>query len=244
MGRPADSVKTSTSILPIFPLLSSHDVPTRLDASLSLLTSLPFDSTSNSGTPIEDADTPYAITRLVKGLASSNEASRQGFAVALTELLARLPTELSTPVLPLIISTSTPTSGADSREERELLFARLLGLHAVIRSGVLYRPTSTDGETFREVILALLALSGRKSWMKEPAYWVIIEGVRTLLELVGENIPGWKEAELAWCLQRLVNDSREKSKGFSAEKIALVLVLQAYGIVRRLLSRIMELNDN
>ena len=224
-----------TSIIPLFPLLASHDVPTRLDASLSLLTALPSISLNkeiSESTSAEDADTPYAIKRLVKGLASSNEASRQGFAVALTELLARLPTDQSATVLPLIISLSTPTAATDSREERELCFSRLLGLHACIRSGVLSRPATTNGETFKEVILALLALGGRKSWMMEPAYWVLIEGVRTLLELEGEAIPQWKDGMTAWCIQRLLNDSREKARGFGPEKVALVLLLQSYGVVR------------
>lgn len=221
---------TSGLALSLFPLLSSHDVPVRIDAALSLLTSLPYDT----ATTADDVETPYAIKRLVNGLASSNEASRQGFAVALTELLTRLPTELSTPVLPLIIASSTAASGTDSKEERELLFARLLGLHAVIRSGILFRvePTTT-GESFKEVILALLALAGRKSWMREPAYWTMINAVKALLELEGEShVPEWREEMMKWCLQRLINDSREKAKGFSAEKVALVLTLQTYGVVR------------
>lgn len=229
MVRP--TVDSKASILPLFPLLSSHDIPTRLDASYSLLTSLPLGAPVASGAPVEDADTPYAIKRLVNGLASSNEASRQGFAVALTELLARLPLEHSQTVLPLIISTSTPNAGADSREERDLLFARLMGLHAVIRSGVLFRPDTTNGETFKEVILALLALSGKKSWIREPAFWVLIEGVRTLLELEGEAVPDWNEGMGAWLIQRLLNDSREKARGFGPEKVGLVLVLQAHGVV-------------
>lgn len=218
------------SILPLFPLLSSHDPPTRLDASLSLLTALPALSASSTPASAEDADTPYAIKRLVTGLGSSNEASRQGFAVALTELLARLPADKAATVLPLILSTSTPTAGSESREERDLLFARLLGLHAVVRSGVLFRAEQPDGgESFKEVILALLALSGKKSWIREPAYWTLIESVRTLLEL--SPPVEWRDEIAAWVIQRLLLDSREKARGWNPEKIALVLVLQTYGVV-------------
>lgn len=224
---------SKTSILPLFPLLSSHDLPTRLDASLSLLSSLPLSTSSASASTSEDADTPYAIKRLVTGLASSNEASRQGFAVALTELIARLPDERAQTVLPLVLSTSTPNAGSDSREERDLLFARLLGLHAVIRSGILFRVGCTNGETFKEVILALLALSGKKSWIREPAYWVLIQGITTLLALEGgdDSVPAWREEMGGWMIQRLLNDSREKARGFSSEKVALVLVLQAHAVV-------------
>ncbi|KAK4703351.1 DNA polymerase phi, partial [Phenoliferia sp. Uapishka_3] len=218
-----------TSILPLFPLLSSHDPPTRLDASLSLIQLLPLDAAPAPNQ--NDADTKYAIKRLVTGLGSSNEASRQGFAVALAELLARLPVEQANDVLPLILTSSTPATGHDSREERDLLFARLLGLHAVLRSGVVYRPEATNGETFKDVILALLALSGKKSWIREPAYWVLIEGVRTLLNLTGEaDVPAWREDIGQWIIQRLLVDSREKARGWSPEKISLVLVLQACGV--------------
>ncbi|KAL8283181.1 hypothetical protein RQP46_005959 [Phenoliferia psychrophenolica] len=226
-----------TSILPLFPLLSSHDPPTRLDASLSLLQSLPLDlahppSASAAATSTtHDADTEYALKRLVTGLGSSNEASRQGFAVALAELLARLPLERANDVLPLILTSSTPATGHDSREERDLLFARLLGLHAVLRSGVLFRPDQTNGESYKDVILALLALSGKKSWIREPAYWVLVEGVRTLLELEGETeVPSWREDIGQWVIQRLLVDSREKARGWGPEKIALVLVLQTCGV--------------
>ncbi|KAI5479615.1 DNA polymerase phi subunit [Pseudohyphozyma bogoriensis] len=213
------------SFLPLFPLLSSHDLPTRLDSSVTLITSLPLDNSSS-----DDADTPYAVKRLVNGLGSSNEASRQGFAVALAELLARLPPKKADEVLPLILSTSTPTAGSDSREERDLLFARLFGLHAVLRSGVVTRPSTTNGETFKEVVLALLALAGKKSWMRESAYWVMIEGVRSLLELDGAAAPAWRDDITAWIIQRLLNDSREKARGWGPEKVALILTLQSNGV--------------
>lgn len=219
------TTETKPSILPLFPLLSSHDTPTRLDASLSLLTALPLQAT-------HDQDTPYALKRLVNGLGSSNEASRQGFAVALTELLARLPIEKAQAVLPTILSTSTPNAASDSREERDLLFARLLGLHAVVRSGILFDFTHSNGEAFKEVILALLALSGKKSWIREPAYWVLVEGIRNLLELKGKKVvPEWREEMGKWLVQRLLVDSREKARGFGPEKISLVLLLQTYGVV-------------
>lgn len=227
--------------MPLFPLLSSHDWPTRLDASLSLLTALPAVTAAES--TASDVDTSYTLTRLVNGLGSSNDAARQGFAVALTELVSRLPYEQARTVLPLVLSTSTPTGSADGREERDLLFGRLLGLHALVRSGVLVSVEDADGQAYKEVILALLALSGRKSWMREPAYWAMTEAVRALM-LPSEVSPGskskkkaaatgpaWKDEMSAWLVQRLLNDSREKARGWSPEKVALVLALQSSGVV-------------
>ncbi|KAM0756343.1 hypothetical protein T439DRAFT_345128 [Meredithblackwellia eburnea MCA 4105] len=219
-----------TSILPLFPLLSSHDAPTRLDASLSLIQALPSVAVAPSPGIINtsDDDTPYAIKRLVKGLGSSNEAARQGFAVALTELIARLPIDKSNSVLELILTTSTPPSGADSKEERDLLFARLFGVHAVFRSAIPYRQSTPD--QFKEAILALHSLSGKKSWIKESAYWVLIEGVKGLFALEEADTPSWRKEAGEWLVQRLLVDAREKAKGWGPDKVALVLALQKAGV--------------
>ncbi|KAM0792376.1 hypothetical protein ACM66B_005056 [Microbotryomycetes sp. NB124-2] len=217
-----------TSILPLFPLLSSHDLPTRLDAAVSLLSTLPaIASTSQAPTPSSSADTEYTIKRLVTGLGSANEAARQGFATALTELLARLPHSDAAAVLPVIISSSTPSAGSDSKEERELLFGRLFGLHAFLRSGVATSPQAQDEELFKEAISALITLANKKTWIRESAYWVIVDAVRSVLALKGSKAPKFKAAALAWVAQRLLNDPREKSRGMTPEKIALVLVLQS-----------------
>ena len=229
MVRPTGLDKAS--ILPLFPLLSSHDPPTRLDASVSLISSLPSIDLSGSTAPLsDDADTPYTIKRLVTGLGSSNQASRQGFAVALAELVARLPDDQAATVLPLVMSSSTPTAGAESREERDLLFGRLLGLHAIVRSNVVFKDTQVAAEGFKEVILALLGLSGKKAWMREPAYWVLVQAVRTLLELPAKAAPTWRDEQTAWIVQRLLVDSREKARGWGPDKIALVLILQAFEV--------------
>lgn len=228
MVRPTGADKAS--ILPLFPLLSSHDPPTRLDASVSLISSLPSIEIDGSEPQLDDPDTPYALKRLVDGLGSSNQASRQGFAVALAELVARLPQAQAESVLPQIIASSTPTAGSDSKEERDMLFGRLLGLHAIVRSSVLYQHAQSAHDGFKEVILALLSLSGKKSWMREPAYWVLVQSVRTLLELEGEAAPAWRDELTAWIVQRLLVDSREKARGWGPDKVALVLILQAFEV--------------
>ncbi|GAA5863751.1 hypothetical protein JCM1840_005755 [Sporobolomyces johnsonii] len=226
MPPAASTSDRKQSILPLFPLLASHDHSTRLDASCSLLNTLPLPTP-----PSNDPDTPYALKRLVAGLASSNESARQGFAVALSQLVALLPDDRAATVLPQLTEATTSKSGLDAREERDLLFARLMGLHALVRSGVLVRPTgpaSNAGEPWKEVVLALVQLGNRKSWIKEPAYWVICEALRELLEVDDEV--AWKDETVKWAVQRLLNDAREKAKGWSPEKVAVVLVLQTHGV--------------
>ncbi|GAA5996088.1 uncharacterized protein JCM10292_007386 [Rhodotorula paludigena] len=216
------------SILPLFPLLSSHNAATRLDAAAQLVQVLPLAATAPS-----DPDTPYALKRLIAGLASSNEAARQGFAVALAQLVSLLPadSDLAARVLPQLIDATTPKAGTDAREERDLLFARLMGLHALVRAGVLVRSegkTAADGENWKEVVQALVTLANKKTWIREPAYWVVCEALGALLE-APEQL-SWKDEVVRWAVQRLVGDAREKARGFTPEKVAVVLVLQAHGV--------------
>lgn len=213
------------SILPLFPLLSSHQLPTRLDASIQLLSTLPL------AQPLPaDSDTPYALKRLLTGLASSNESARQGFAVALAQLVALLPDDKAQHVLPQLFDQTTSKAGMDAREERDLLFARLMGLHALVRSGVLVRPgaASREGTAWQEVVGALVGLGNKKTWIREPSYWVVCEALKALLTSDAE----FKDECVKWAVQRLVNDAREKAKGWGPEKVAIVLVLQSHGVVR------------
>ncbi|BGP37888.1 DNA-directed DNA polymerase [Rhodotorula kratochvilovae] len=216
------------SVLPLFPLLASHNPATRLDAAAQLVHALPLLSTS------DDADTPYALKRLVAGLASSNDAARQGFAVALAQLVALLPADSHQVrrILPQVVEQTTPKAGADAREERDLLFARLMGLHALVRSGVLVRPDSSaagaEGDNWKETVGALVSLANKKTWIREPSYWVICEALRALCD--APDALAWKADALQWAVQRLVGDAREKARGFSPEKVAVVLVLQAHNV--------------
>ncbi|GAA5896425.1 hypothetical protein JCM8208_001871 [Rhodotorula glutinis] len=215
------------SILPLFPLLASHNPSTRLDAALHLVHALPQPTNLTTNDP----DTPYALKRLVAGLASSNDAARQGFAVALTQLVALLPTDshLARNILAQVFDQTTPKQGADAREERDLYFARLMGLHALVRSGILVRPDALHAQDrWQECVGGLVSLANKKTWIREPSYWVVCDALAALCA-APDSLP-WKRDALQWAVQRLVGDSREKARGFSPEKVAVVLVLQAHNV--------------
>ncbi|GEM09587.1 DNA polymerasephi subunit [Rhodotorula toruloides] len=219
---------SQSSTLPLFPLLASHNPHTRTDAAAQLITALPL----SLADPQADPDTPYALKRLVSGLASSNEAARQGFAVALAQLVQSLPADIdAAAVLPALVEATTSRAGMDAREERDLLFARLMGMHALVRSGVLVRPhgpASNAGENWKEVVLALVSLANNKTWIREPSYWVLCDALRALLEV--DDGVAWKAETVQWAVQRLLGDAREKARGWSPEKVAIVLVLQSHGV--------------
>lgn len=122
------------------------------------------------------ADVGYSLCRLIRGLASPREQSRLGFAVALTELLSRLVTVLHPAEVLALVKKHCVASGKVSRsEERNLLFARLFGIQAILRSGLLLSHPQAGLREAREAIKILIELSKAKAWLAESAGWVLSE---------------------------------------------------------------------
>ncbi|EJD05959.1 uncharacterized protein FOMMEDRAFT_104342 [Fomitiporia mediterranea MF3/22] len=172
------------------------------------------------------ADVAYAIRRLVRGLASPRESSRLGFAVALTELLSRMDTISCEQILVLLKNASQTTGSMSGQEERDMLFARLFGLKAIVQSGVLLsqkplRSSSTSSSSlkgFEVFLLELITLGDKKSWLRESCWWTLLSAVKALST---SEVP-WKATAYDMLLDRVyVGD-----KSWSPEKIALTLILQ------------------
>jgi DNA polymerase phi len=115
------------------------------------------------------------------------------------------------------------------QEERDVLFARLFGLSAVIQSGLIVRGGSLDTsassttqastlECYNQTIAELLALGEKKSWLRESAWWTILLGVDAL----NDSDIEWKEDAVDFTLQQLFVEN----KAWSPEKVALTLKLQ------------------
>ncbi|KAF8652685.1 hypothetical protein AX16_004190 [Volvariella volvacea WC 439] len=174
-------------------------------------------------------DVSYSIRRLVRGLASPRESSRLGFAVALTELLSRIDTVTCSQIVTLIMDGTKTQGSMTGQEERDILFARLFGLTAVVQSGLLVRKgtlttsASTSSEVssleiLKEVIGQLVGLGEKKSWLRESAWWSIS---LTVDVLKGSEV-AWKGEAVDAMLQSLFADH----KAWSPEKVALALKLQ------------------
>jgi len=115
------------------------------------------------------------------------------------------------------------------QEERDVLFARLFGLTAVIQSGLLVRtgaletpassaPQASTLTGYEETIKALFALGEKKSWLRESAWWSIALAVDPLKD---SEVP-WKTEAVEVTLQQLFVEN----KIWSPEKVALGLKLQ------------------
>ncbi|ADV20875.1 DNA-directed DNA polymerase, putative [Cryptococcus gattii WM276] len=165
-------------------------------------------------------DVVYSVKRLVRGLGSSRESSRLGFAVALTELLSRIPTVTARQVFSLVIRNSQYSKNMKGSDERDMMFARLFGMTAIVQSQSLFASSATKAD-FRGVIEELQKLGQAKAWMRESAWWTLVQSVQLLL---GSRVQ-WKED----ALQELVDVVFEE-KGWTQEKVALVLTLEQSGL--------------
>ncbi|KAN0066282.1 DNA-directed DNA polymerase [Thecaphora frezii] len=166
------------------------------------------------------ADLSYALKRLIRGLASPRENSRLGFAVALTELLSKLESLRSQEILALILKYSTPQGSVSGQEQRDLMFAKLFGVLALVQSGLLFRPTSSLSN-FERAINVLLALAEKKSWMGESSGWVIFQSIG---HLHGDKAPAWGDEALRW-LARTIGSAQDKTP----ERVAILFKLEQTG---------------
>ena len=132
-------------------------------------------------------------------------------------------------IVTLIVDASKSQGSMTGQEERDVLFARLFGLTAVIQAGLLVRtkplPTSASSATlpstlssYQETITQLLILGDKKSWLRESACWTICLAIDAL----GESDVSWKTDAVEMTIQSIFLENRN----WSPEKVAIALKLQ------------------
>ncbi|KAJ3738836.1 DNA polymerase phi-domain-containing protein, partial [Lentinula detonsa] len=235
-----------STTLPLFWHLSSSSKKDRIDASVKLISSLEhFQAQFEAPSPSEEdegsdekpdaldslnaQDVSYSVRRLIRGLASPRESSRLGFSVALTELLSRIDTMTCSQIFTLIMDATKSQGSMTGQEERDVLFARLFGMTAIIQSGLIVRTkpltTSQSSATlassfagYEHILTELLVLGEKKAWLRESAWWAIGLAADSLK---AAEVP-WKDEAVNATIQRLffVN------KVWSPEKVALALKLK------------------
>ncbi|KAH9655287.1 DNA polymerase V family [Citrus sinensis] len=119
----------------------------------------------------------YAIRRLIRGVSSSRECARQGFALGLTLSVSTIPSIKVDSLLKLIVDLLEVSSSMKGQEVRDCLLGRLFAYGALARSGRLTKEWISDKNTpyIKEFTSVLISLAAKKRYLQEPAVSIILE---------------------------------------------------------------------
>ncbi|KAG4960604.1 hypothetical protein AAZX31_13G236600 [Glycine max] len=141
----------------------------------------------------------YAVRRLIRGVSSSRECARQGFALGLTILAGTVHNINVASFLKLVVNLLEVTSSMKGQEAKDCLLGRLFAYGALARSGRLIQEWNMDKSTpyLREFISVLISLANKKRYLQEPAVSIILDLVEKLpVEALMNHVleaPGLKE---------------------------------------------------
>ncbi|TMW69360.1 hypothetical protein Poli38472_001516 [Pythium oligandrum] len=203
--------------LKLFWTLAESDVAARTTAAAQLIAQLQHLQQQKDSTPFDD-DVQYTLKRLVRGLASSRDAARQGFSAALSALLAAFPEAISLQsTLDVLLEAMEVHANMKGMEQREHMFGRLFGLLALHRSGRLTQDEDAQKITVA-IVKELLEMSKWKKWLRESC----VEGVLTVLSSVSPKL--FVKELVSECSALLTGDV----SAFNAEQVALAVGIQHY----------------
>ncbi|KAE9331419.1 hypothetical protein PF008_g15440 [Phytophthora fragariae] len=172
----------------------------------------------------QEAEVQYTLKRLVRGLASSRDAARQGFSTALSGLLSAFPKQLALQsTLELLRDAMEVHSSMKPMEQREHMFGRLFGLLALHRSGRL----SADLPLLVAVVKELLQMAAFKRWFRETCY----EAALTLLaDVPAEQFVAELAAPIHSCLQIPPSKGSDEDgvQAWNADQVLLAVGVQRY----------------
>ncbi|KAJ1981763.1 DNA-directed DNA polymerase [Dimargaris xerosporica] len=176
------------NVLGFFWKLASESDQERVEAASGLLTALVQQQTQHesqqgpaaAGTPgsirTEDQlkhvcapDVLYAVKRLVRGLCSPRGGARQGFALALTEVLVNFPFLSYAYIKEAVDETTKTTHRMSKQETRDALIGRLLGYMCLIESKAV-TCEGVAGDDLVGFIDDLLTLAASKAFLRAPAF--------------------------------------------------------------------------
>ena len=170
--------------LECFYALADLDEAIRSSATKDLVAHLAKGEVDDEDMGAGSVDLSYAVKRLVRGLCSSRGAARQGFTLALSEVLRSFSEDESMSpmeVLDLVenVRKNQGAGGgkASGQEERDFMFAGLFGCIAVHRSGILVAKTTSEEDRLAltvKTIQILLSISKKKKWIRQSCYEVIL----------------------------------------------------------------------
>ncbi|RHY84227.1 hypothetical protein DYB35_002774, partial [Aphanomyces astaci] len=159
----------------------------------------------------------YTLKRLIRGLASSRDAARQGFSTALTALLHHFPAAVPVEsVLDLLKSTMDVSASMKGMEQRDHMFGRLFGLLAIHSSG---RLSGADDLVIASLLDEVIALSKWKKWFREACYEGLLAIVESLPAATFESVALPKLTALL---------STSSVAQFNADQVSLAIGLHTY----------------
>jgi DNA polymerase phi len=161
----------------------------------------------------------YTLKRLIKGLASHRDSARLGFSVTLCELLSHISTISTYHVTTLILFYSIPNGKMKGQEERDMFFARLFGLYALVRSEMLSRDEVSAEADAKRVISILWSMANRKSWLTESVAKTTME----YIHIVSMSSLSWKGSFSRWLLERICEE-----KSITVDHVAVFMAVQKW----------------
>ncbi|KAI3755493.1 hypothetical protein L1987_55294 [Smallanthus sonchifolius] len=115
----------------------------------------------------------YAVRRLIRGVSSSRECARQGFAVGLTVLAGAVPSIALDSLLKLIVDLLEVSSSMKGQEIKDCLLGRLFAYGSLARSGRLIQ--QSDYDYIKEFTSSVISLATKKRYLQEPAVVIIMQ---------------------------------------------------------------------
>ena len=168
-----------------------------------------------------EEELPYTVRRLVRGVQSSRQFCRQGFALALAELLHVMPNQLST-VLQLLEKSAELQSGLRANEQKDRLLARTFVYGAIIQAGCLGSLKGDD----------IIAKLGRGLWQLYSARsYLNAVSMCLLKEACAELCAAGRHSSVAevvshWTLDEKLDDTGHGFELLDAHTLSLVLSLR------------------
>ena len=134
----------------------------------------------------KSVDLKYAIKRLIRGLCSSRGAARQGFSLALSEVLRAFPENNTISTLEMVSlidnvrAKSRGMSGGkpSGQEERDYMFAGIFGCIALQQSGrLIFKEDGADEDrsnATKRIVEILMSIAKKKKWIRQSCYEVLL----------------------------------------------------------------------
>ncbi|CAA7034816.1 unnamed protein product [Microthlaspi erraticum] len=124
----------------------------------------------------------YALRRLIRGVSSSRECARQGFALGLTLPVSIISSINMESLLKLISDSLSVSSSMKGQDVKECLLGRLFAYGAIARSGRLVEDwqSDKDSQIIKEFTNAVIGLAAKKHYLQEPAVHVLLNFVEKL----------------------------------------------------------------